>query len=76
VLPALADAEAITRGDCAAPATGTDLRHCSFAGRSMPEIDLHAAILDGVDLSNARLAGCKLVGASLKHADLKWAGLD
>jgi len=48
----------LRQGDCQRPKPGQDLRHCSFAGRNLPGIDLSSSRLDGVDFSNARMPGC------------------
>ena len=42
------------KGDCDSPKAETDLRHCSFAGKNLGNIDLHGTLLDGVDFSNVR----------------------
>ncbi|MGE5155344.1 MAG: pentapeptide repeat-containing protein, partial [Bdellovibrio bacteriovorus] len=72
---ALAGAEDLPRGDCAAPRPATDLRHCNLGEARLQGVDLRNAQLDGVRFENADLTGCKLAGASLVKANLRWTKL-
>ncbi len=70
----------LAKGDCAAPAAGTDLTHCDFTNAKLAGADLSGADLGGVrivgaDLRNARLVGTKLDEAVLYHVRMDYADL-
>jgi uncharacterized protein YjbI with pentapeptide repeats len=71
-LPVAADS-GMAKGDCTKPLPETDLRHCSFSGKTFEKLQLQGAKLDGVDFTNAKMMGCDLSSASLVKADMKWA---
>ena len=75
VLIGVVSADALPKGNCQAPAASSDLRHCSFKGRTLVKADLHGSDLSDVNFENARMSFCDLSGARLIGANFKWAML-